>query len=243
MNALNALVIFTRNKTDSRFLHDVFRSVVGFQQSDEWSVRHASTEAEMKEVLRDGATAQICCADITCAKDANPVSLVRQMLGMVQLVLIVSPAMSPITYIRPGVMPAGILFKPLTHDAAAPLLRELVQLTQQKAREDVLRDEVFAVVSHGTNYRVPMGDILYFEARNKKLYLYTRNAEIEFYDTLEHLQERIPKQFIRCHKSFIVNVLAVEQVLLAQNEILMEDGGIRIPISRSCKAAVKEALA
>lgn len=239
---MNALVIYTCNKTESKLLRDVFRSVVGFQLTDEWTVRQAASEKELKEALRDGATAQICCMDITGAESTELAVLARQLFGMAHLVLIVSPTMSPISYIRPGIMPAGILFKPITHDAALPLMQELVRLTHRKAQEEIFQDKVFTVISRGTTYRIPLAEILYFEARNKKLYLYTPNAEIEFYDTLEHLLERIPEQFIRCHKSFVVNKMAVEQIFLPQNEIIMSGGRIRIPISRSCKAAVKESM-
>lgn len=239
---MNALVIYTYSKPDAQLLRDIFRSVIGFQLSDEWTVRHAETEKKLREVLQDGATAQICCMDITGAENTEAAGLARQLFGMVQLVLIVSPAMSPISYIRPGIMPAGILFKPINRDTVLPLMQELVQIIRKKAQEAAFEGEVFSVVSHGTTYRIPMSDILYFEARNKKLYLYTRNAEIEFYDTLEHLLERVPEQFIRCHKSFVVNKTAAEQVLLAQNEIIMGEGRVRIPISRSCKAAIKEAI-
>ena len=97
------------------------------------------------------------------------------------------------------------------------------------------------MASHGSTYRIPLREVLYFEARNKKLYLYTQNAEIEFYDTLERLQTRLPKEFLRCHKSFVVNTAAIEEIALAQNRITLCGGRIELPISRSCKAAVKEA--
>lgn len=239
---MNALVIYSQNRVETQLLRDTFRAVAGFQLSDEWSVRPAVSVQELKSVLQDGATAQICCTDITGAEGMEAAAATRQLFGSTQLVLIVSPALSPMSYIRPGIMPAGILFKPLSREAALPLLQELLQLIRREKQKDVFQGKVFTVNSHGTSYRIPMDEILYFEARNKKLYLYTQNAEIEFYDTLERLLERLPEQFVRCHKSFVVNKTAVEQISMAQNMITMGEGCVQIPISRSYRPAVREKM-
>lgn len=240
---MNAMVIYSRDKEETGLLRDVFRRLVGFDMADEWSVRPVLTEQELETVVRDGAIAQICCADIAGVRNGNAAQSVRAAFAEAQLILIVSPSQSPVAYIRPGIMPAGILFKPLSGEMALPLLEEVLKLVRRKTQKDVFHGAVFTVASHGTTYRIPMENILYFEARNKKLYIYTANAEVEFYDTLEHLLERIPEQFLRCHKSFVVNMAAAEQVSLGQNLILMEDGKIQIPISRGYKPAVKEAMA
>ena len=239
---MNAVVICLRNKTEGRMVHDVFRSVAGFCLDDAWTVRHAASKEELYQVLADGATAQICFADITGANGLTMAELVRKLFALAQLVLVVEPSAPPTSYIRPGILPAGLLFKPLTTEALCPLIRELLQVIKRKEQEEIFHDETFPVLSHGATYRIPLRDILYFEARNKKLYLYTENSEIEFYDTLEQILCRLPKEFLRCHKSFVVNQTAVEQVALAQGRLTMCGGRIELPISRSCKSAVKEAL-
>lgn len=239
---MNALVIYSRSKPDTRLLRDSFRKVVGFRVEDAWSIRQAITEEELKTVLADGAAAQICCTDITGKEGVGVAEAARRLWKKAQLVLIVTPCMSPINYIRPGLMPAGVLMKPLSAETIQPLLDELVRMIQQKGRRETFSGAMFSVVSHGTTYRVPLEDILYVEARNKKLYLYTANSEIEFYDTLEHILERMPEQFIRCHKSFVVNSTAIEQISLAQNILSMSGGRVQIPISRSYKAQLREAI-
>ena len=81
--------------------------------------------------------------------------------------------------------------------------------------------------------------ILYFESRDKRVFVNTADREIAFYDTLDHLQEKLPEQFLRCHRSFIVNRKRIQQIQLAKNRIILQ-GEYEIPVSRTCRKAVKE---
>lgn len=238
---MNAVVIYSRSKAESGMLHDAFRAIAGFRERDAWTVRRAATREELLQAVTDGAIAQICFADITGISGLPIAEFVRRLFESAQLVLVVDSATPPTSYIRPGILPAGLLFKPLSLEAVRPLMQELLRIVRTRRQTEVFQDAAISVASHGSTYRIPLREVLYFEARNKKLYLYTQNAEIEFYDTLERLQTRLPKEFLRCHKSFVVNTAAIEEIALAQNRITLCGGRIELPISRSYKAAVKEA--
>lgn len=238
---MNAVVIYSRSKAESGMLHDAFRAIAGFREQDAWTVRRAATREELLQAVTDGAIAQICFADITGVSSLPIAEFVRRLFESAQLVLVVDSATPPTSYIRPGILPAGLLFKPLSLEAVRTLMQELLRIVRTRRQTEVFQDAAISVASHGSTYRIPLREVLYFEARNKKLYLYTQNAEIEFYDTLERLQTRLPKEFLRCHKSFVVNTAAIEEIALAQNRITLCGGRIELPISRSYKAAVKEA--
>lgn len=238
---MNAVVIYSRSKAESGMLHDAFRAIAGFREQDAWTVRRAATREELLQAVTDGAIAQICFADITGVSGLPIAEFVRRLFESAQLVLVVDSATPPTSYIRPGILPAGLLFKPLSLEAVRTLMQELLRIVRTRRQTEAFQDAAISVASHGSTYRIPLREVLYFEARNKKLYLYTQNAEIEFYDTLERLQTRLPKEFLRCHKSFVVNTAAIEEIALAQNRITLCGGRIELPISRSYKAAVKEA--
>ncbi len=238
---MNAVVIYSRSKAESGMLHDAFRAIAGFREQDAWTVRRAATREELLQAVTDGAIAQICFADITGVSGLPIAEFVRRLFESAQLVLVVDSATPPTSYIRPGILPAGLLFKPLSLEAVRTLMQELLRIVRTRRQTEVFQDAAISVTSHGSTYRIPLREVLYFEARNKKLYLYTQNAEIEFYDTLERLQNHLPKEFLRCHKSFVVNTAAIEEITLAQNRITLCGGRIELPISRSYKAAVKEA--
>ena len=85
---------------------------------------------------------------------------------------------------------------------------------------------------------MPFEEILYFESQEKRIYLRTRSREYGFYDTLEQLSGRLPEGFLRCHKSFIVNLSFLRGVNLSRNTLDLE-GDIAVPVSRTYKPAVK----
>lgn len=144
-------------------------------------------------------------------------------------------------YIRPSIMAAGILLRPLAKAQAEPVLREIVDAAAARIRERLLKHEVFVFSTREGTIRVPYAQILYFEARNKKIVLCTERTETEFYTTLESLVQKMPDYFLRCHKGFIVNKYFVDHMELGRNSLYLT-GGFQIPVSRSYKGLVKEAL-
>ena len=86
---------------------------------------------------------------------------------------------------------------------------------------------------------LPYHDIYYLEAREKKIFLRTLNEEYGFYSTMEQLEKELPDTFLRCHRSYIVNMDKVEKIMLSHNQILLVHG-FNIPLSRSYKPMLKE---
>lgn len=240
---MNVMLILSNSRQDRRLLREEFGGMTSYDISEDWMVLQLETEEQLPELLREGMLPAISCVDITGGSGTAPAEQVRSNLERTLLVLIVTPDISPLVYIRPSIMPAGVLLKPLQAGQMRQVFPPLVRMVKESAAESSFAGQVFQLTSHGTVHRVPMKDILYFEARNKKLYLVTRNYEIEFYDTLDGLLERLPADFLRCHKSFVINRHRVEQLLLSQGTVLMEGGSVQIPISRSMKQTVREALA
>ena len=87
--------------------------------------------------------------------------------------------------------------------------------------------------------RVEKRNILYLESRIRILRLVTAEREYSFYDNLEHAARELGESFLRCHRSFLVNMDRIRKY--SSNEIVLE-GDITIPISRSYGKAVKQRL-
>ncbi len=96
------------------------------------------------------------------------------------------------------------------------------------------------VESREGRVRVPYGQISYFEAREKKIFVRAGRREFGFYDTMDHLCEVLPEEFIRCHRSFIINRNKIEKVVLSQSTVVMEEG-LMVPISRSYRTRMRQA--
>ena len=105
-----------------------------------------------------------------------------------------------------------------------------------KSGED---EEVFLVETREGNRRVPLSQISYIEAREKKIFICTKSESFGFYETIDHMVEILPDNFVRSHRSFIVNMDKAKKLLLSDGMIEL-DSGETVPLSRSCRKAVRE---
>lgn len=91
----------------------------------------------------------------------------------------------------------------------------------------------------GESLRVDKRDILYLESRIRILRLVTAEREYRFYDDLDHAGRELGESFLRCHRSFLVNMDRIRKY--SGSEIVLE-GDISIPISRSYGKTAKQRL-
>lgn len=85
-----------------------------------------------------------------------------------------------------------------------------------KACDKILSgNRFFTYTSNKTVRRVRMGSILYFESRGRQVQIVTTNESISFYGRLDEVEERLASEhleFLRIHKSFLVNMEHVEKL-------------------------------
>lgn len=98
------------------------------------------------------------------------------------------------------------------------------------------------VVQAGTTtHRIPLGQISYLEAIDKKITIFTQRQSIVLRNTLGSIAQKLPSCFIRCHRSYIVNLDCIESADFAQMTLQLNNGDI-LPISRSCKDMLRQLL-
>lgn len=102
-----------------------------------------------------------------------------------------------------------------------------------------LSDERFCFQAGGGTVYVDKRRILYLESRVRVLQLVTAEEEYRFYDSLDHAEKELGEQFLRCHRSFLVNTRRIHRYAGGWIEL---EKGIRIPVSRSYGKAVKQRL-
>jgi len=183
--------------------------------------------------------------DITQQAGLEVVRRVRSHDGDLLLLLIADTSISPMKYVNASIRAEALLLKPWTERMLMQVVRDVLELEAQRREkasafaED--EQEAFLAEADGRKWFIPYKDIYYFEARCKKVYVRTRNEEIGVYDTLDRIAERLPGQFLRCHRSYIVNKSRFLSVKLSENVIYLT-GQMSVPLSRSYKAGVLEAL-
>jgi Response regulator of the LytR/AlgR family len=126
------------------------------------------------------------------------------------------------------------LLKPVDEEKIASALDRAMQVLKK-------RDKSVQVQNRQGSYRVSLGDIVYAESSARILTLHMRSGELlSYYDRLDNLERACgDSRFLRCHKSYLVNLDYVHSI--ANNKIQIE-GEREIPISMSV-AQAKELFA
>ena len=175
-----------------------------------------------------------------CDEPVLKVARSVRLTGETTFILIVSDRRSNVSpCFRPKIRPCGVLFRPVQNQQLRDMLMEISEEIDRLSDDET--DDAFVFKSEGASHRVQFKDILFFEASNKKVKLRTTGQEICYYDSIEKLESILPPYFIRCHRSFVVNVRKVLEMRSTDMDIKLI-GGSSIPFSRSCRNTVKQAI-
>lgn len=136
------------------------------------------------------------------------------------------------------------LVKPISFDRflkAALKAKEYYELRQQnkQMQTQAAEQKDFFIKADNQLVRIAFDELLFVEALQNYVCIHTVSKKYISYLTMRSVEEYLPAtQFIKTHKSFIVNAAKIESI--EGNEIHM--GTHRIPISRSEKEEVMEQL-
>lgn len=113
-----------------------------------------------------------------------------------------------------------------------PLQEDYVIKAWKRVASDVEEDLHQTILIHtkGNSYRLRYSSILYIESQGRKILLYTGETCYETYIKISEIVKMLPPTFVRCHRSYIVNMNRVSQCELGEFVFL---SGERIPISKS----------
>lgn len=109
------------------------------------------------------------------------------------------------------------------------------QLMQDKEKMAIANLEI---MSNRKLVKIPYDDIIYIESMADYIKVISTNGEVISKEKISKLAERLPKLFIRIHRSFIINKSQVNEV--AYNEVVV--ASTRLNIGRSYQKQVKEEL-
>lgn len=86
-------------------------------------------------------------------------------------------------------------------------------------------EKTLAVKINRSVYAVPLGDIVYLENERRKIRLYMADKELLFYATFDQVFPKLDETFLRCSRSFILNMDHIRAMRQnSQDEIIMDNG-------------------
>ncbi len=202
---------------------------------EKWQMHYFSDRGELLGFMKERPLLDLACYDVAPRGSIEDLEKIRADGNQAQLLIIADATMSPLEYIRPTILASSLLLRPITPEQVSDRFCELLS----KMLADTAGGEEKLVIDtrEGRTY-VPLSQIYYLEAREKKIYVRLKRQVLTFYDTLDHLEETLPEMFSRCHRGFIVNRSYVRTVMLSKNLLALEDG-IEVPLSRKYKAEFK----
>lgn len=97
---------------------------------------------------------------------------------------------------------------------------------------------IFDTVRH-----IPLHQMLYFEALGRKhqIRLHMKEEILDFYGSLQQLEEELSESFWRCHRGYLVNRKHIHQIHMKENEVELTNKE-RCLLSRRAKSKLSEEL-
>lgn len=235
------MLISDESKTERKYIVSYSKDFAGKWTEESWKWAECASVSELEAYVEKKTRADMVCVDITAEGALELTKELRKLAPSAYIILIASPQISPMLYLRPSIGAESLMMKPLKQEQIREIMEEAIRAYAGRFYKPDEK-KVFVIENRGGRDLIDYENIYFFEAREKRVYLNTNMEEYGFYDTLDQLEERLEETFLRCHRSFLVNKNKIEKVFLSQNRLVLQDG-FEIPLSRSYKPGLKEYLA
>ena len=113
-------------------------------------------------------------------------------------------------------------------ELAKEILRRALKFIKQE-------DERFEFHKGKKHYSIPYKDILFFCSDKRSVRVITKAGEFEYCGTMKELMDKLPRDFIIIHKSYVVNV--VHLIEYSCENVCLSDG-TRLPVSKPNRSKV-----
>ncbi|WP_247236495.1 LytTR family DNA-binding domain-containing protein [Telluribacter sp. SYSU D00476] len=222
---------------DDELHADVLRMVL--DQLDYELINIASTSGEVMSLLK-ATKPDVLLMDIDLNGEESGIDLVRKINSLTDIPVIYLTSFKDDAVFRQAreTMPEAYLTKPYEAENLRAAI-ELAVLKKQKEINSLLKtvessapaSTVF-VKEGNTLVKVKLQEIALVEAYDKYCFIYIKEKKhllnLQFKSLCEHLPS---DQFIQVHRSYIVNLEAIEKVRLPQNDL--EVAGKIVPVSKT----------
>ncbi len=226
-----------KKREEHEQLLTIIRKYAAVYTDELWSYLYFQDVSQTERLLETEPVLDLISWDVTIDGALPLLKKMRRQYQKAFLIIIADMSVSPMAYLRPGIAPGALLLEPVGRNDIEKVVKDLFEVFIGDLQNDQI--ESFLVETREGRQYIPITQIDCFEAKEKKVFVRTKSCEYGFYDTLDELENRLPVDFMRCHRSYIVNLRRAESLNLAESLIRMMDG-VQIPFSRSYKKILKE---
>lgn len=232
------MLAYSHSKKELVMLKKLGNEVICRLSEEDWDFLDYEDRNCLMEFLENNPSVDISCVDVVAENGVEAAEKLHANNKNTYIILVTDNTISPMVYIKPTIMAASLLIRPLDTENVKKVFTEIFgDFIRQFRTTD--NNESFIIDNRDGRQFIPYDRIIFFESRNKKIYINTENEEYSFYDTLENIEQCLGDAFVRCHRSFIVAKTRIKKILLSQNTVLL-DNDYQVPLSRSYKGVLKE---
>lgn len=232
-----SMLIYDRNNIESQTLHKLSKESVAVLSEEKLEIVCYKEEGEMSSFLEKKDLLDVAFMEVTDSSGVEMAKKTRGVYDMAELLVVADSSVSPMKYLTPAIRASSLLLRPYDSNTAKTVVKEFFHSVVRGRESEP--EKVFIVENNQGKIPIPFSQIYYLEVREKKVFIRLKTKEYSKYGTLESIAKDLPENFMRCHRSFIVNTEYIDSVKLSENSIILEDD-IFVPLSRSYKSDMKE---
>lgn len=229
-------LLYDREKEELDLIDAAFKEVIAMHSGDECRIMACDTKTELDKAVADTEIADFNFIEAVDKEGIDVATMVRQKYPTSALLLVVSDNMMPTEYIKPSIMASALIMRPSNEDDIKQTLKEFVNSVRMEEEADDAN--CYYAENSGTITRIPFNKILYIEARQKRVFFRLKREEYAVKESLESVIEKLPDNFIRCHRGYVLNKNKITKYYKTESIVEMESG-ITIPVSRTFKQAMR----
>lgn len=235
-----SVLSYNRSKDEQLIIEQGCRDLTGRKTEERLSIYRMIKSEELEGAIHSDEMIHFIYYEILDNRDIQILKAIRMNNKMALLMLLTSPSISPMQYLKPGVSPDALLLRPFGKKEFDEVNEELFDAYIEK-QSDGQDEQYFVIRTREERCRILYSKILFFEAKNKKIVVRVGCEEYEIYDSIDNIAKMVPEYFVRTHRSYLVNTRKVRQIDLAEGVLKLDQCAV-VPISRTYKREVKERL-
>ena len=214
--------ILDRDKQNIRYLHGFIRD-----NYEHWTVYTYTTSFALAAAVYEEFRGEIELLIVYAGEESN-VELVKDLQECFPHIRVIFYSGT-----TDCAIPTFFLVLPFREEIVAAAFERV----QTGCEEDL--GGTFVLQFRGQRQKLRFSAIRYLESCGRKMLLYTDKGFFETYMTVEAALEKLPPQFMQCHRSYIVNTDKIEKC--GRDGILLL-GKVMIPISRPYQKKIRVIL-
>lgn len=138
---------------------------------------------------------------------------------------------------------ALVAYKFKTFDyIAKPITQERLEETISRLFKDVYSQPKKYLKIDNKNTIIDESEINYIKRDGMKIVFCTDSRDYEIYSSFNKIQDNLPENFIRCHKSYIANIDKISNVEPVENKIIFNNSNFSCEIGPKFKKNLMEVM-